>query len=210
MAVRTPQVTMLTLIQCGETDWDRERRILGSADLPLAASGRAHVVEACEKLLPVKIAQVYHAGDESAAETASIAARIAGGRARTEPDLHDPQLGMLEGITRQDFQERFHSRFRQWNDDPINLVPPEGEPIVDARARLFASIAKLAKRNRGGEFGVVMHCFGIALVRAWLAGVGSNEVWSTLRNRPLIERYPMHDSLVEQLIESASLQTAGL
>jgi len=201
---------MLCLIQCGETDWDRERRILGAADLPLAASGRAQVVEACTKLLPVKLAMVYHGGDEAAAETAAIAARAASCRVRTESDLHDPALGMLEGVSRIEFEERFPSRFRQWCDDPLNLTAPEGEPIIEARSRILGAIGKLARRNRGEEFGVVLHSFGLALVRAWLAAAPSSEVWSASKQRPSIERYSLHESVIEQMLEADSLQTAGL
>lgn len=209
MATRTPQSTMLCLIRCGDTDWDREGRILGATDLPLSAPGRAIIADACARQLPVKLAMVYHGGDEAAAETASVAARAAGTRTRAEVDLHDPDLGVLEGLTRKDFTDRFHSRYRQWNDDPLSLTPPEGEPVIEARSRLLGAIGRLARRGRGAEIGVVLHTFGLALVRAWLAGVPSQSVWSMVTERPTVERYPLHDSVVALMLETTTLETAG-
>jgi broad specificity phosphatase PhoE len=200
---------MLCLIRCGETDWDREGRILGATDLPLSAPGRALIADACAKQLPHKLALVYHGGDEAAAESAAVAARAAGARTRTEGDLHDPDLGVLEGMCRKDFEDRFYSRFRQWNDDPLSLTPPEGEPVIEARARILGAIGRIARRNRGGEFGVVLHSFGLALVRGWLAGIPSQGVWATIADRPLIERYPLHESVATQMLEAATLEHAG-
>ena len=209
MAARTTPSTMLCLIQCGETDWDREGRILGAADLPLSAPGRALIADACAKQLPHRLVMVYHGGDEAAAETAAVAARVTGARTRAESDLRDPGLGVLEGLSRKDFEDRFYSRFRQWNEDPLSLTPPEGEAVLEARARILNAIGRIARRNRGGEIGLVLHGFGLALVRAWLAGVGSQSVWSMIADRPLIERYPLHDSVVTQMLEAATLEPAG-
>jgi len=209
MAARTHHSTMLCLIQCGDTDWDREGRILGATDLPLSAPGRAIVVDACAKQLPPKLSIIYHSLDEAAVETATIAANAAGARSRADDGLHDPELGVLEGLSRKDFEERFYSRFRQWNEDPLSLSPPEGEPVFEARSRILETIGKIAKRNRGGEVGVVLHAFGLALVRAWLAGAGSQDVWSMMTNRPMIERYPLHETVIDQLLQADALQHAG-
>ncbi len=49
-------MTTLTLVRHGETDWNRDRRIQGTTDIPLNDSGRAQARTAAERLrvqLPV-------------------------------------------------------------------------------------------------------------------------------------------------------------
>ena len=196
---------MLCLIRCGDTDWDSEGRILGATDLPLNAAGRAVISDACARQLPHQLSMVYHGGDEAAAETAAIVARATSARTRAERDLRDPDLGVLEGLSRKDFTERFYSRFRQWSDDPLSLAPPEGEPVIEARTRILGALGRLARRNRGEELGVVLHTFGLALVRAWFANSPSQSVWSTLADRPVVERYALHDSVVVQMLDAEAL-----
>jgi probable phosphoglycerate mutase len=160
---KKPTSIMLTVVRCGETAWTREGRFQGATDLPLCDEGRGAVTAEAATLGAAKLGVVHHPPDEAATETARI---LAGprGRHRAVPDLADPSLGLLEGLLDRDVAERYARRFRQWQDDPLALVPPDGEPIAAAQARIFRAFGRILARTRAGEATIVLHPIGFALL----------------------------------------------
>lgn len=202
MASKRNAIT-LALIRCGETTWDAEGRLHGRSDLPLSIDGRTAVSEDLATLNGGRLATIFHPSDDAAIETAQIIARAAGGKAKAVADLADPDLGVLEGLTTQDFADRFSKRYKKWQEDPLSLTPPEGEPLVDARARLFGAVSRLARRSRTDAIGIVLHPVGLGLLRCWLAQRPTADLWSMVRTRPRIERYLLAPELVTELAETA-------
>lgn len=187
MAKRT-SIT-LTLIRCGETTWDALGRVHGATDLPLSDAGRLAVHASLPQASTCKATIVHHPADEAATETAAIVSQAIGAKPREAPELADPNLGLLEGLTEEEFAERFRSRHKQWRDDPATLSPPEGEEMAEAVGRLFRGVAKIIKRSRGDEVAIVVHDLGLAMLRCWLSNRPLSEMREMLDPEPRIERY---------------------
>lgn len=194
---------MLCLIQCGQTIWEADQRVHGSTDLPLSEAGRAAVQSDLRQLAGAHPAVFHHPPDEAAAETARLCAAQVRARTVAVDELADPHLGLLEGLTTQEFQERFTSRFRQWEDDPVTVSPPEGEEVIHAADRLFKAVARILKRSRSEEVGVVVHDIGLGLLRCWLAARPLNDLRKMLINRPRVERYAVSRDLIDSLASAA-------
>jgi probable phosphoglycerate mutase len=219
MAVKRTAIT-LCLIQCGETTWQTDGRVRGATDLPLSEAGRAMVMRELHWLEGSKAAVVFHPSDEAAAETARLCAQLIGAKTKDIADLSDPNLGLFEGLTLREFEDRFPSRYKQWEDDPMSLAPPEGELVHDAASRLFKAVAKALKRSRGAEVAMVLHWMGLGMMRAWLAdrplndframsGVsdaGRGETNSAWRG---VERYTIALSLLDRLEDAGSSAVAS-
>jgi len=201
-----PKPIVLRLIKCGETTWDAEGRLHGRSDLPLSIDGRTSVSADVAALPAHRMTAVFHPSDDAAIETAQIVARAARGKAKVVAELADPDLGVLEGMSSQDFADRFPKRYKQWQEDPLSLTPPEGEQLVDARSRLFAAVSRLAKRARTEEIGVVLHPVALGLIRCWLADRPAADLWSMVRTRPRIERYLLAGEVVNGLAEAANAE----
>jgi broad specificity phosphatase PhoE len=197
---------VLTLIRCGENTWDAEGRLHGRSDLPLSIAGRASVSSDVTVLAGRRLAAVYHPPDDAAAETAQIVARAVGARAKSAADLIEASLGVLEGLSAQVFAERFPKRYKQWQDDPLSLSPPDGEDLADARSRLFAAIGRLARRARSDEVALVLHPLSPGFLRCWLADRPPTDVWTLVRDRPRIERYLVAMDMVGWLVEAGRAQ----
>ncbi len=194
---------LLTLIRCGETTWDAEGRLHGRSDLPLSIDGRTSVTADAKALSGCRITMVCHPPDDAATETAQIVAGAVDGKAKVVADLTDPDLGVLEGMSTQEFADRFPKRFKQWQEDPLSLTPPEGEELVGARARVLSAIGRLARRSRLDEIAVVLHPVALGLMRCWLADRPAADLWSMVRTRPRIERYLLGAELITGLEEAA-------
>jgi broad specificity phosphatase PhoE len=197
---------VINLIQCGQTIWDVERRVHGSTDLPLSETGRRSMIEEFNRVHAVKATVVHHPGDEAATDTAQLAAERWKAKTKEADDLADPNLGLLEGLGSQDFEDRFPSRHRQWEEDPMSLMPPEGERLTEAADRIFGEVARIINRSRGEEVAVVLHDLGAGMLRCWLADRPLGDLWDMLESRPHVERYVLPLSMAAELETAAAVK----
>jgi broad specificity phosphatase PhoE len=194
----------LTLIQCGETSWERDDRVHGATDLPLSNGGRAAVQASAGQYDDARPTVIYHPLDEAATETAKIFAEAVGAKTRVVEELADPDLGLLEGLTDRVFAERFPRRYKQWEDDPLSLSPPEGEDLAAARIRVLAAVARVLRRSKSGRIAVVLHPLGIGFLQCWLGDRPVHELWQVLKNRPPVEQYALTAPMIQWLEDAAS------
>ena len=199
--MRRPTSTLLWLVRSGETTWDEQDRLRGDEDLPLSKAGRAATTEAFGRAsgLPFpRPAVFHHAMDQAAAETAKIACTILGGRSRGDDELADPALGVLAGLSIPELRDRLERRARQWEEDPSDLVPPEGEPIADARARLVMAAARIL-RKRPPAVGIVVHDLAAGLLRSALAGQATGNPRRWMEGRPRVELWTLPEDASRRL-----------
>jgi len=161
-----PASTRLWLFRPCEHAWDAAQRLRGSTNLPATPDSLAELRQRVARLA-VGPDVVYHPGDDASAETAhGIATRFACAL-RADPDLSDPDLGLLEGLSLAEFERRFESRSLEWAESPLTVEPPEGEPLADARLRILAAFAAAGVTPRIAEE-VWPRANGVGLVRAGL------------------------------------------
>jgi broad specificity phosphatase PhoE len=198
---------MLDLVRCGPTLWEQEGRLHGSTDLPPASGNGVLDPDDVRQLAEGHPGTVYHPPDEAATDTARRLARTLRGRrvrTRAVAELSDPHLGLLEGLHMREFAERHPKRHKQWQEDPLAVVPPEGEPIAEARDRLLGAVSKLLRRSRAEEIALVLHPIALGLLRCRLAERPASEMWRILESRPTVERYAVPRNLITRLAEPAA------
>ena len=185
---RRSSITMW-LLRAGDTEWDEADRLRGDEELPMSNGGLAATTEAFERASAMTFpppGRIHHPLDPAASETARLAARTIGGRPKGNDDLADPALGVLAGLSLPELRDRFERRARQWEEDPSELVPPEGEPFPDARRRLVGTVASILKR-RPETVGLVLHELAAGFVRAALSGAAQGNPRRWMDGRPRVE-----------------------
>jgi len=90
-------VPTLHFVRHGETDWNREGRIQGVADVPLSALGREQAHELAASLAARPIGALYASDLRRALETAQPLAERLGLPIRTSPALRERDFGANEG-----------------------------------------------------------------------------------------------------------------
>lgn len=138
-------MTVLILVRHGETDWNRDRRIQGSTDIPLNDTGRAQARAVGAQLraaLTEPDRTVVASSDlVRASETARLIAAELGVAAPTAyPDLRERGYGEAEGVG----VEEFHARWGEW---ALAEVPgAEAWPVV--RERALRGLRRAAREAR--------------------------------------------------------------
>ncbi|MFB6609066.1 histidine phosphatase family protein [Agromyces sp. NPDC056379] len=144
---RTDSV-LIALVRHGETEWNRQRRIQGTTDIPLNDTGRQQAAQTGERLAGEQWDAVYGTPLSRAAETAQIIARTL---ELPEPallaDLAERAHGVLEGLD--------HAGRAAVEAQAATIEGLEPRSAVIARAT--AALAGIAAAHPGGSVVVVSH-----------------------------------------------------
>lgn len=138
-------MTILTLVRHGETDWNRDRLIQGSTDIPLNDTGRRQARDAALRLgdeLELSAPVFVVSSDLSRArETAEIiAAELGVESPRVYPELRERAYGEAEGMT----TDEFATRWGDWHTEEI----PGAEPWPAVRRRAIRALRAVARDVR--------------------------------------------------------------
>ena len=138
-------MTTLILVRHGETDWNAERRIQGSTDIPLNDTGRAQAKDLADRLrdeLAGHSPVVVSSSDLSrAAETARIiAAGLGVGEPRGYRQLRERSYGIAEGAR----VDEFRARWGEWAQAEV----PEAETWPEVRRRALAGLRRAVRDAR--------------------------------------------------------------
>jgi probable phosphoglycerate mutase len=157
--METMTLTTFALVRHGQTDWNAERRLQGSTDIPLNDIGRGQARDAVAALSGYEWDAIVSSPLSRAAETADlIAAGLGLTVARRVPELVERSFGPAEGL--QDGPELDALRI------PGGFRGAEGED--EAASRGLAALEALAEEFRGRRVLVVAHgtLLRVALSRA--------------------------------------------
>lgn len=150
---------LLTLVRHGETEWNRQRRIQGSTDIPLNDTGRAQASMAANLLRRRAWDAVYTSPLSRAAETAEVIARELGLSSPTSvPQLVERHYGDAEGLSDTELAARY----------PQGVRVPGRESREQLTARVMSALTGIAEDHVGEAVVVVSHG---GVIRAVLGAV---------------------------------------
>ena len=75
---------------------------------------------------------------------------------KTLKTLHNLNQGLWQGMLFDDVKSKQPRVYRQWQERPDTVCPPEGETLREATDRLKAAIAKLTKKHKSGTIALVL------------------------------------------------------
>jgi probable phosphoglycerate mutase len=141
-------MTLLYLVRHGETDWNLNRRIQGSTDIPLNDTGRAQAVRAGRLLARRSWDGIFASPLSRAMETASIIAGELGLAAPGPiPALVERNYGLAEGMTDREVSRSF----------PGATPVPGRESRAEVADRVMPALLGLASEHPGEHLIVVGH-----------------------------------------------------
>jgi broad specificity phosphatase PhoE len=149
-------MTRVVLIRPGATLYDDQNRLQGVLDIPLSDRGKAEAAALADRLQGVDLAALYASPGESSTRTAEAVGRVAGLRPKRLDDLLNLDLGLWQGLQRDEIRRRHGKVFRQWLDDPRTICPPQGEPIDDALERVRDTLKPILRRHRDETIALVV------------------------------------------------------
>jgi probable phosphoglycerate mutase len=138
----------ILLVQPGTTEFDQQGRVQGTLDIPLCEDGRREVESMLEELRGQPIEAVYTSPSEAAEQTAEALASMLELRPRPIDNLKNLDHGLWQGMLISDVKAKQPKVYRQWQEQPANVCPPQGETIGAVKERIQTSVAKLMKKHK--------------------------------------------------------------
>ena len=169
----------IILLRSGTTDFDTEGRIKGTLDIPLNAQGNKQAFHAASSLEDQDIAVVYFSPCQSAKETAMVVADGLEVKAKPLKNLHNLDHGLWQGKLIEELKEKQKKVYRQAQEQPATVCPPEGETVSDARIRVKATLDKLIKKHKNQVVVLVAPEPLTSLMNSYLRQTEWEDFWET-------------------------------
>jgi len=172
-------MVQIVLIRPGSTDYDQQGRIQGTLDIPLSKEGSAEVDKVIEQLRDQGITALYCSPCRAAADTAASIAVGLGLKVKTLEKLQNLDHGLWQGMLVDEIKRKHPKVFRQWQEQPEIICPPEGEMLDEALQRLQAVLTKLLKKHKEGKIGLVLPEPMASLAHCYLARTEVGDLWNS-------------------------------
>jgi len=167
----------ILLVRPGSTDFDEQGRIKGTLDIPLSEAGSLQVTRIVQELRETKIDQVYSSPCRCAEQTAAILAGDHKLKVKQLPGLQNLDHGLWHGKLVDEVRHSHPKVYRQLQEHPETVCPPEGEPLGVAFDRVKAALERLLKKHRTGIIALVVPEPLYCLVRSLLEDVEVGDLW---------------------------------
>jgi probable phosphoglycerate mutase len=152
-------VTTLVFVRHGETEWNRNGRWQGHADIPLSAEGRAQARRLAAQLQAAGIIfdRVYASDLGRAFETAEIIAAALARPVHPLLEMREFHLGSWSGLTTVEIRERFPREWQLWEERGDFRRGGSGETMGEFLARVARGLEQLVRGHPGERLLIVTH-----------------------------------------------------
>jgi broad specificity phosphatase PhoE len=165
------------LIRPGSTDFDEQGRIKGTLDIPLSDVGTLQVGRLVGELHDTHIDHLYTSPCRAAEQTANSVAADHRLKPKVLEELQNLDHGLWHGKLIDEVKHSQPKAFRQLQDHPETVCPPEGEPISTALERVRAAISRLTRKHKTGTIAIVVPEPLASLVRCTLNKTEVGDLW---------------------------------
>ncbi len=139
----------LIIVRHGQTDWNRERRYMGSTDIELNDEGRRQAEKVAQRLKDYDIKMILTSPMKRALETAREIRRYhPDAELVVEKDLREVDFGILEGMTKDEIKKKYKDHWDAIEKNDFNHKVPGGESYAEASVRVLNVLDKVLKSGK--------------------------------------------------------------
>ncbi len=184
----------------GETDWNVQKRIQGTTDIPLNERGimQARMLADTLKERHMRLDRVYTSPQKRAKETAMIAAEAVEADCVVIDELREMDLGLWEGSNWDIIEEENSEIYRAWRKDKRYVHIPCGENYNELLKRTLAAVQKILAQEAEDVL-AVSHSAVIMVLRCYIAGMSFEEMPGGLKLRNA-QMVPLQESELREAI----------
>ena len=170
-------MVQLILIRPGLTDYDQQSRIQGTLDIPLCDAGRKQASDAAAALRPYLPKALYSSPGSSAEETADLVGQALNLKPKTLEQLQNVNLGLWQGLLVEEIRRKQPKVYKQWQEHPETVQPPEGETLAQVNERVEEVLTKLARKHRTGTIALIVAEPLASVIKHRIDGSEIGDLW---------------------------------
>ena len=168
----------IILVEPGATEFDEQRRIKGNLDIPLSDNGLRQVAAMAVQLSEWELDVIYTSPCRSSVQTAEAIAFTRSFKVKTLDKLKNVDHGLWQGKLISEVKQNQPKVYRQCQEHPERVCPPEGEALADAHRRVEAAMGKLLKKHRSGLIAIVAPQPLSSILRSQLRHEPLGDLWN--------------------------------
>lgn len=165
------------LVRPGSTDYDLQGRIQGDLDIPLNEQGNHEVARAIDALKHQGIKFIYSCECAAAQQTAEAISTALGAKLKELDNMRNLNHGLWQGMLIDEVKRRQPKVYRQWQEQPECVRPPNGETIAEARQRVAAALQRIARKHKEDVVAIVAPEPLASMFRAELMNGDVGDLW---------------------------------
>ncbi len=183
------------LVRHGQTEWNREERFRGRADLALTELGHRQAEAAGRSLRGRPIAALYCSPLRRALQTAEAISRELGIPAEPNEGLIDMDFGEFQGLSAEEARDRDSSILEGWLSTPHRVRFPGGDSLDDVRDRVVEAVHELAKKYGDGTVALVSHKVVCQVLICAMLGIDNSHFWQVGQDVCAVNAFELADGL---------------
>ncbi len=150
-------MTELLLIRHGQTDWNREKKVMGRQPISLNSVGREQVLKLQGYLNAVKIDAFYSSPVKRTWETSEIICKDRDLEICAADELAEIDYGEWENMTFSEIHRDKKDAWHTYKTNPEELSIPGGESMPEVKARVGSLLNKILEKHTGERVALVSH-----------------------------------------------------
>ena len=170
----------IVLVRPGATDYDCDERIQGVLEIPLNRQGLMEIARVVDQLRDMGIEMIYTSPCDSAQQSADILSKDLDVKLKKLDRMQNFDFGLWQGMKVCEIRHKQPKVYRQWQEQPENVCPPEGEMIEQAEQRIRTAMNKLLRRHKEGVIALVIPEPLASLVRWHFKNDALGDLWKAL------------------------------
>ena len=170
-------MTKVIIVKAGHTEWQSKGRLVGDTDLRLNETGHRQATASADIVRRLNPSIIHCGKDEPSCETADIIANELDLKVKSSDALREMDLGHWEGLTVEQFRDRFAKVYKRWREEPLSVTPPEGESIPSVVEWMTAAISKILKKNSEKSVAIVVGGLAYGALRCRFGEDGWDRFW---------------------------------
>jgi probable phosphoglycerate mutase len=167
----------IVIIRPGSSDFEDVGRIQGTLNIPLSPQGSSEVAQMLGELSGAGIEMLYSSPCQPALQTAEQIAAGLNVKLKPLDGMQNLDHGLWQGMLIDDVRRKQPKVYRQWQEQPETVCPPEGEMLGQAADRIRTAMTRLLKRHKQGVIGLVLPEPLATLVRCFIKHEALGDLW---------------------------------
>lgn len=197
-------MTHFIFVRHGQTDWNRDHRFRGRANIPLNEKGKHQAELLSERLAKEKIVAAYASPLNRTMVTAGILAKPHGLKVEERSELLDFDYGDWQGKLTTEVDPE---QLRLWLTRPDRVIVPNGETVHALRERIMNLVETLTKTHADETILLVSHDMVGKILMCGLSGAESNSLHRFAIDNASLNRF---DAAKESFVIKCMNDTAHL
>jgi broad specificity phosphatase PhoE len=170
-------MTRIYLVRHGQTEWNRELRFRGRADISLNENGFKQAQAIADSLMNKGLNAIYTSPLKRSIETARPAAAVFHLEIENLQGFIDINYGEWEGLAYDEVRQQYAILYRKWEEQPHLVKFPNGESLKEVRRRSVAAFIEIVEKNSGNSILIIPHRVINKVLLCALLGISNAYFW---------------------------------